>query len=234
MHRRNWGVIACSVALLALPLLAVVLWLGCACLEPTSARCQILRIVGAVLGLCLGGAALSAIVGLTRSGQRIPAVFAVLIAAFAGFAAVVFSPHHCHFIPEATAIGDVRTVMSAEKDYAALNGGRYATLDCLAGRGVCGGRLPPTGPLLSVELLSAERLGFRRVFHPGAPAPGTASSSAFATFAYTAVPIEWGRSGVRSFGGDDRGVVCATLGPSAPVVGGRCDMSHASSCKVVR
>src|SRR6476619_2117207 len=103
---------------------------------------------------------------------------------------------------EANAIGDVRTVMAAETAYAALNGGRYGTLDGLAGRATCGGVLPPEGPLLGPERLRSDRLGYRRTFHPGPPAPGTASSSAFASFAYTAVPIVPGRTGVRSFCGD--------------------------------
>jgi hypothetical protein len=233
MHRRHWGVVAFGLALAALPLLAVDFWLECACLEPRSARCQILRIVGPALGLCLGAAAVAALVAVTRRGQRILAVLAVLIVGLAGFAALVRNPE-CNLVPEGTAIVDVRTVMSAEKDYAALNGGRYGTLECLAGRAACEGSLPPTGPVLDAEILRSERLGYRRVFHPGSPAPGTASSSAFASFAYTAVPIVPGRTGVRSFCGDDRGVVCSTLGPPPPVAAGRCDMGPASPCQVLR
>jgi hypothetical protein len=161
------------------------------------------------------------------------AASAVLIVGVAVFMAIVARNPHCHFLPEATAIGDVRTVMSAEKDYAALNGGRYGTLECLAGRAACGGSLPPTGPLLDARLLSAERMGFRRVFHPGSPAPG-ASPLALTSFAYTAVVIEWGRMGVRSFCGDDRDVVCWTPGPPPPVVGGRCDIGPESPCQVLR
>jgi hypothetical protein len=233
MHPRNWGVIAFSLALATLPLLAADFWFDCACLEPGSARCLIRRIVGPALGLCLGAAAIAALVAFTRRGQQTLAVFAVLVFGLAGFARLVRNPE-CNLVPEGTAINDVRTVMSAEKDYAALNGGRYATLECLAGRATCGGILPPGGPLLGPESLRSERLGYRRVFHPGSTAPDTTSSLGFASFAYTAVPIVPGRTGVRSFCGDDRGVICQTTGPPPLVSAGRCDMGPDSPCRVLR
>lgn len=58
---------------------------------------------------------------------------------------------------EAQAIGDIRTVISAEMAYSASNLGRFDWLECLAGPTACLPGYPSTGPVfLDQELASAQ------------------------------------------------------------------------------
>jgi type IV pilus assembly protein PilA len=135
---------------------------------------------------------------------------------------------------EARAIGDVRTMISAEAGYAAANGGLYDKPECLAGPRECIPNYPATGAtFLDRDLLANDiRSGYTRRFYPGPPASqadmrgGAVSPSSLKTFAYVALPSDSGRSGVRTFCGDDTGRVCATY-DSRPlqVEGGRCPTS---------
>jgi len=115
---------------------------------------------------------------------------------------------------EAAAIGDVRTVLAAEAAYGSANNGHYGTLECLAKPSAC---LPGYSgpPMLDEPLATAEaRNGYKRVFHAG---------PALASFAYVAIPVEGGRTGVRSFCGDASGRICYVADGSAPeVVDGGC------------
>jgi hypothetical protein len=122
---------------------------------------------------------------------------------------------------EAAAIGDIRTVISAEATYSASNRGAYGELGCLSEPGGC---LPHyTGPrFLDSKLTSLEnRSGYRRAFFPGKPTK--AGSKGLSGFAYTATPLEPGTTGVRSFCGDSNGVVCADpRGAAIQPVAGAC------------
>jgi hypothetical protein len=71
--------------------------------------------------------------------------------------------------------------------------------------------------------VAAEAHGYRRTFHPGAAVTGRGRQPGlFATWAYTAVPID-PKFGLRSFCGDSTGVVCVVAGATMPpVVGGAC------------
>jgi type II secretory pathway pseudopilin PulG len=108
---------------------------------------------------------------------------------------------------EAAAIGDVRTVISAQAAYSSANRGRFGDLGCLSDPKAC---LPGyTGPAFLDEALASlnDKSGYKRAFFPGKPSK--AGAKTYATFAYTAVPLQPGRTGVRSFCGDSTGVVCA-------------------------
>jgi type II secretory pathway pseudopilin PulG len=129
---------------------------------------------------------------------------------------------------ESAAIGDIRSVISAEAAYQSANGGYYDTLECLAAPAGC---IPNyTGPVFVDTTLasSAVKGGYKRTFHPGAPAPaspdsGSRSPSSLSAFAYTAVPAEPNRTGVRGFCGDSSGRICQTMDGSEPqVVNGEC------------
>jgi uncharacterized membrane protein len=106
---------------------------------------------------------------------------------------------------ESAAIGDLRTVISAQAAYQSANGGFYGEMACLAQPKLC--IVGYEGPhFLDPELASAtERSGYRRAFHPGPPA-GTPRS--LAGYAYTAVPAQPGQTGLRSFCGDASGMIC--------------------------
>ncbi len=133
---------------------------------------------------------------------------------------------------ESAALGDVRTVMAGELTYQAENQGFFDLPECLVAPGNCipGYRGPK---MLSGQETQTERLGYRRVFHPGPKARPTpkASPSSVTTFAFTVTPITVGETGQRAFCGDDTGRICVTADGSAPrVVNGRC----ATPCEEVK
>jgi protein TonB len=125
---------------------------------------------------------------------------------------------------ESATIGDIRTVISAEMAFASASGGWYGDLACLSEpKGCINGY---TGPnFLDAALASAtEKSGYRRAFQSG---PTAAAPRGFDSFAYTAMPASPGQTGVRSFCGDSRGVVCsdpngAEIVPQAGACPGTC------------
>ncbi|MCG6926019.1 MAG: hypothetical protein LJF30_11985 [Acidobacteria bacterium] len=149
--------------------------------------------------------------------------------------------HHAVSRNESRAIADVRTVVSAQAAYQAVNSGLFdADLSCLAHPRSC---LPDYGadePAFLDEGLASlgTRGGYQRSFHPG-PSPEEVgpegSPTSVRTWAYLATPSEDrpglrpdalgqghdpamaivslgpGGSGVRSFCGDSSGQICFTL-----------------------
>ncbi len=125
---------------------------------------------------------------------------------------------------EASAIADVRVVVSAQAAYASSNRGLHDNLACLAAPAGCipgyqgAAFLPPevaaTGP----------RRGYRFTLHLGPPASseGPVSPSSVGSYAYVAVPLNVGQTGVRSFCGDSTGRICATVAGEPQVLDGVC------------
>jgi hypothetical protein len=118
---------------------------------------------------------------------------------------------------EAGAIGDIRTVISAEAAFESTAQG-YGDLACLAKPATCLKNY--SGPAFLDEALSgaAEKNGYKRAFHPG---PAGKMRGTYRAFAYTATPIEAGKTGVRSFCGDATGRICVDPkgAPIVPVAG---------------
>jgi type II secretory pathway pseudopilin PulG len=112
---------------------------------------------------------------------------------------------------ESAAVGDLRTVVSAQAAYASL-AGSYGSLDCLAkpSSSGCLTGYPPTGPtFLDASIAGmAVRNGYRRSFVAGERAPTDGNPYGLAEFCYSAVPAVRGQTGVRSFAADHTGVVC--------------------------
>ncbi len=134
---------------------------------------------------------------------------------------------------EAVAIGDARSVISAEMSYASSNGGYYDILECLSNPYNCIPDYPTTAPtFLGAELTSAlVKSGYRRTFYPGANADLTAEQSSvlsptsLVTFAYVAVPENPGVTGVRAFCADSTGRICAIPDGEVPaILDGTCPM----------
>lgn len=196
--------------------------------------------VGAAAGIVLG------IVALTRANRE-PHVYGGKGMAIAGIAtsalslvvAIPLAIIAAIAIPsllrartsanEAVALRHVKAFAVAEGIYRGTSGGTYGPPECLADPVVC---LPEyEGPaLLDAELASASVMsGYRRAFHPG-PAASVADSapgSPFATgrlagFAYTAVPVEKGRTGNRAFCADASGRVCAAASGDVDAASGAC------------
>jgi len=123
---------------------------------------------------------------------------------------------------EAAALSDIRAVITAEASYQQSNGGFYDTLECLVEPPGCVPRYSGPPYLLDKDLAKASKTGYTRVFSPGPPAsvaPGTmVSKSSMGSFAYFAIPAAPNRTGVRSFCGDDSGVIRASLQAFSPEV----------------
>lgn len=128
---------------------------------------------------------------------------------------------------EAVAIGDIRTIISGEMIFMGVADGSYGDLRCLNIPADCVVGIPGE-KLLEKALTSAtEKSGYRRKFHAGARVPSAkakGSPSPFLkSFAYTAVPIAPGETGVRGFCGDSLGRICVSAdGAEPPVSGGVC------------
>jgi type II secretory pathway pseudopilin PulG len=121
---------------------------------------------------------------------------------------------------EAAAIGDTRTVISAQVAYSSANGGAYGSMTCLSQPATC--MKAYKGPNFVDEQLAGlqPKNGYKRAFHGGKA--GTKPNS-FRGYAYTATPVEPGKTGVRSFCGDDTGLICTDAkGAEFTPVGGKC------------
>jgi prepilin-type N-terminal cleavage/methylation domain-containing protein len=147
---------------------------------------------------------------------------------------------------ESATIGDIRTVISAQAAYQSANGGWYAQLmPCLSvpnNGTTCIPNYPANGPtFLDPNLTSTNgaiaKSGYSRSFG-AAPAltgvntaiSGTASTS---TYAYTAMPVTAGQSGVRAFGGDASGIICFnSTGVQVPVTNGA--LTLGTTCTVLQ
>jgi type II secretory pathway pseudopilin PulG len=125
---------------------------------------------------------------------------------------------------ESAAIGDIRTVISAQAAYQASNCGAYGPPECLATPSAPGCLTDYTGPtFLDAQLASLQvKSGYRRTFHPGNPLTadtGCPGAKGLESFAFVAVP-DSRQTGVRAFCGDSSGVVCSTLDGTIPNASG--------------
>lgn len=111
---------------------------------------------------------------------------------------------------ERNTLDDIQAVSSAMAAYGSENQGFFDWPRCLVDPPSC---LPgyEGPPMMARELASlAPRHGYRRAFHLGPPAPRTGyvrSPTSIISFAYTAVPLQVGRTGNRAFCVDASGYV---------------------------
>lgn len=164
-------------------------------------------------------------------------VVAVALVAVVGIVAAIAIPSLLRArvsANESAAIGDIRTLISAQMTYASANNGFYDSLECLNAPARCIPGYPDSGPLfLDAELAAAgARRGYERTFHPGPPAAeevvamGKISPSSLTAFAYVAMPQKPGQTGVRAFCGDSTGRICFTSdGSPPPIEDGLCAMT---------
>jgi type IV pilus assembly protein PilA len=195
--------------------------------------------VGAMLGIVLGVVALVKArnapaeyggKGLAVTGIALSALSVLVMPFVLGIIAAIVIPSVLRArvtANESAAIADVCTVAAAETAYASANGGYYDTLECLAKPTAC---LPGHSgtAMLDGQLATATvKGGYRRVFQ-GVPAtsgarPAAGSQSSLAHYAYVAIPVAPGQTGVRSFCVDDSGRICYLAdGSEPPVVDGAC------------
>jgi type IV pilus assembly protein PilA len=111
---------------------------------------------------------------------------------------------------EAAAIGDTRTVISAEATYQAAASGFYGELTCLSVPGPCiTGYVGPSF-LDSTLTSTVVKQGYARSanYDTALAVPGL--TNPHATYCYQASPVVPATTGVRAFGGDASGVVGVT------------------------
>jgi type IV pilus assembly protein PilA len=170
----------------------------------------------AIAGLALGGAIFALIpVWLIVAAIAIPSLLRARMAA-----------------NESAALGDVRTLISAEAVYAGANGGYYDKLECLAQPALCipGPSAPSQAMIDTMVANTTPRHGYEFALHLGPQAPPEsgrpASPSSVTSYAYVAVPVKAGNTGLRAFCGDETGVVRFSADGSAPTIfSGRCPES---------
>jgi len=122
---------------------------------------------------------------------------------------------------EAAALGDVRSMISAQFAYTHVNDGTSGDLPCLLEPANCLAGYDGPDFLWEGFVGSGEKAGYLRTFHKGAAAGGAKGS--LSSWAFTAVPVEPGKSGFRGFCGDESGRICTTAdGSLPPVSSGRC------------
>jgi len=142
---------------------------------------------------------------------------------------------------ESAAIGDIRTLISAQEAYRSANGGFYeSNLQCLAAPSVgCLPNYPAGSPTFLDPVLVARepRYGYDRRFEPGrivAVDAALSSSTSVGEYAFVATPVRAGQTGVRSFCGDSSGLVCYRAdGSDIRALGGACP-SAADGCTPIR
>ena len=109
---------------------------------------------------------------------------------------------------ESAAIGNLRALVEAEGAFASVNGGRYATLECLRQPDTCAAAGRTTGRLPGPMVFDTPSSGYVLRFHPGpaAAADGEAGSYLIESYAISAVPAST-QGGVRRFCADDGGTL---------------------------
>ena len=126
---------------------------------------------------------------------------------------------------EAMAVTDLRTLMTGESILMGLTNGVYGEFRCLNRPADCIKDIPEE-EMLEKSYLAIERNGYRRKFHAGEKVtdnPRSKGAPFLKTYAFTAVPIVPGETGVRSFCGDHTGRVCVNTDGGEPAVsGGSC------------
>ena len=123
---------------------------------------------------------------------------------------------------EAAAIGDSRTVISGEAAYNSANSGFYGKISCLNKPSSCITNYSASAPTFLDASIAATgtytKQGYERTFTDGgAPSPENAGATAGTSiniFCYQSKPASANKTGVRSFGADDGGVVGATNTPT--------------------
>lgn len=121
---------------------------------------------------------------------------------------------------EAQAIGDTRTVISAEQTYASANGGFFGPIEnlCWAGAGTCAGIGIPGYPAAGPEFLGADigqagtitKSGYNRTWNANGAPPALATTQDPASaldYCYESDPASPGLTGVRSFSGTGAGAI---------------------------
>jgi prepilin-type N-terminal cleavage/methylation domain-containing protein len=118
---------------------------------------------------------------------------------------------------EAQAIGDTRSVISAQQTYASANGGYFGDIVNLCSQGIgCAGIGIPNYTAAAPDFIGADlarlgdKSGYTRTFTLGTAVPNpsaTVDPGSLLDYCYTSIPASAGLSGVRSFMGASSGAI---------------------------
>jgi type IV pilus assembly protein PilA len=134
---------------------------------------------------------------------------------------------------EAAAVGDTRTIISAEAAYHSTASGFYGNITCLATPSSC---LPSySGPTFLDSVIAGGttvvKQGYVRTWFETPATSGTAGlTGASDIFCYQAQPATLGKTGVRGFGGDSSGIVQTNTGGACCTATG----VNATACSPLR
>ena len=129
---------------------------------------------------------------------------------------------------EAVAVGDIRTIYTAENLFMAVTNGAYGHLRCLNIPADCIADIPDEKLLEKTLTTATEKNGYRRKFHPGARVPSAKAKGTPSPFVKT---LRLHRRPHRSRGDGHAGVLrrqprggsaSARTAPQPPVAGGLC------------
>ncbi len=123
---------------------------------------------------------------------------------------------------ETSAIGDIRTVISAQFAYSSAALGSYGVITCLSTPSGCLGMYATSAPTFldtNVTRLSTKS-GYSRTFWNGPATVGTSNTGSLNTYSYSATPGVLNQTGVRGFSGDSSGRICFSNDGSNPTGGG--------------
>jgi prepilin-type N-terminal cleavage/methylation domain-containing protein len=133
---------------------------------------------------------------------------------------------------EAGAIGDTRTVISAEAAYHAANSGYYGNLTCLSTPGPC--ILGYTGPSFLDSTVAGSlnviKQGYTRTWLETPGSGSAVPAGGVDAYCYQATPTLSGKTGVRGFGGDSSGIVQTNGGTACCTAGG----IDATACQILK
>jgi type IV pilus assembly protein PilA len=143
---------------------------------------------------------------------------------------------------ESAAIGDMRTVVSAEAAYNVANGGFYdGNIRCLNAPVDCIPAYPSNGPnFLDSQLTSLLSKGGYSRSYAGGETPGTlntviSSLSSATSYVYWATPTIGGQTGLRGFAADSSGLICfSPQGDPAETTGNIALLSPGVACNILQ
>jgi type IV pilus assembly protein PilA len=133
---------------------------------------------------------------------------------------------------EAGAIGDTRTVISAEAAYHAANSGYYGNLTCLSTPSTCitGYNGPSFLDNTVAGATTVLKQGYTRNWLETAGSGTGVPVGGLDAYCYQATPSRTGKTGVRGFGGDSSGIVQTNAGTACCTAGG----IDATSCQILK
>jgi len=161
---------------------------------------------------------LAPIIGLATGGAAGGAGSMLMVVVIIGIIAAIAIPSLLRArvsANESAAIGDIRTVLSAQAVYHDASGGAYGSMECLVAPASCISGYNG-GPMLDALTAKPVKSGYERRLSLD---PESQS------FTFVAVPVVPNRTGIRSFCGDATGLICWTHGTDPAGTDGRCDVA---------